>query len=202
MKKILLGLAISGISVSVLASTIGISNHPFLMKKHIISTEYNNYLNDGSGMGLTAKYLNKIDDSLSVDAGFGFTDGERASRLFVGADMKILPDYGRQPKFSIKGMAETENTDGSRINSFGFAPTLSKGFAFWGREAFPFIALPMKVSLNTNDKEYRTTSAVALGMTGRIPLEGVKNLVGNIEANISLRNSYSALVMGVSLPIE
>ena len=202
MKKILLGLAISGISVSVLASTIGISNHPFLMKKHIISTEYNNYLNDGSGMGLTAKYLNKIDDSLSVDAGFGFTDGERASRLFVGADMKILPDYGRQPKFSIKGMAETENTDGSRINSFGVAPTLSKGFAFWGREAFPFIALPMKVSLNTNDKEYRTTSAVALGMTGRIPLEGVKNLVGNIEANISLRNSYSALVMGVSLPIE
>lgn len=202
MKKLLLGLITAGVSISSIASTIGVSNHPFLMKKNIISTEFNNYLNDGSGMGLTAKYLRKIDDSLSIDAGFGFTDGERASNFSVGADMQIIPDYGRQPKFSLKAIAETENNDSERINSFGISPTISKGFAFWGKEAFPFVALPMKVSLNANNKEYETSTALALGMTGRIPFEGVKNLVGNIEANLSLRNSYSAIVMGVSLPIE
>lgn len=202
MKRIIIGLIASSFTVGAIASTIGTSNHPFLMKKHVVTTEYNNYLNDGSGMGLTAKYMRKINDKLNIDTGFGFTDGERASKFFIGADMQIIPDYGRQPKFSIKGIAETENTDGSRINSFGAAPTISKGFAFWGKEAFPFIALPMKVSLNTNESEYETSTAVALGITGRLPIEGLKNVVGNLETNISLRNSYSALVMGISLPIE
>lgn len=202
MKRILLGLITSTLSFGAIASTVGISNHPFLMKKHVVSTEYNNYLNDGSGMGLSIKYLRKLNDKVNVDAGFGFTDGDRASRFFMGTDMQLIPDYGRQPKISIKGLMETETIDGSRINSFGAAPTISKGFAFWGKEAFPFIALPVKLSLDTEEKVYKTTTALALGMTGRIPLEGVKNLVGNIEMNVSLRNSYSALVMGVSLPLE
>lgn len=202
MKRILIGLLSSTFAMGAFATTIGMSNHPFLMKKHIITTEYNNYLNDGSGMGLTAKYLQKVNDKMNFDAGFGFTDGERASRFFMGADYQIIPDYGRQPKFSLKGIAETENTDGSRINSFGVAPTLSKGFAFWGKEAFPFIALPMKVSLNTNEKEYETSTSIAMGITGRLPIADMKNVVGNIETNISLRNSYSALVMGVSIPVE
>ncbi len=202
MKRILIGLLSTTIATGAFATTIGMSNHPFLMKKHIVTTEYNNYLNDGSGMGLTAKYLQKVNDKLNIDAGFGFTDGERASRFFMGADYQIIPDYGRQPKFSVKSFMETETPDGSRINSFGAAPTISKGFAFWGREAFPFIALPMKVSLNTNESEYETSTAVAMGITGRLPINGMKNIVGNLETNISLRNSYSSLVMGISIPVE
>lgn len=202
MKKILLGLAAASLSFGAMATTIGLSNHPFLMKKHVVSTEYNNYLNNGSGMGITAKYLRKVDDGLNIDAGAGFTNGERASRMFIGADYRIIPDYGRQPKFSLKGIAATEDTDGDRINSFGVAPTLSKGFAFWGKEAFPFIALPMTVNLNTNEKEYETTTAVAMGISGNLPLEGFRNIVGNMETNISIRNSYTSFVMGISLPIE
>ncbi len=202
MKKLLTGLVASFISTGAMATVVGVSNHPFLMKKHIFTTEYNNYHNAGSGMGITAKYNNRVSDTLNVDAGFGFTDGERESRFFAGADMQIIPDYGRQPKFSIKGTLETENIDGDRINSFGAAPTISKGFVMWGKEAFPFVALPMKVSLNESEKEYETSTALAFGMTGRLPIEGINNLVGNIEANMSLRNSYSSLVMGVSLPIE
>ncbi|MBT4790011.1 MAG: hypothetical protein HON90_00445 [Halobacteriovoraceae bacterium] len=202
MKKLLIGLATFSLSLSAMASTIGVSNHPFSMNKHIISTEYNNYMNDGSGMGLSAKYMQRVSDQLNVDAGFGFTDGERASRMFVGADMQLIPDYGRQPRVSLKGFLERESTDGERFNSFGFAPTVSKGFAFWGKEAFPFVSLPMKVSLNESEKIYESSTALALGISGRLNVAGIKNLVGNIETNISLRNSYSALMMGVSVPIE
>ena len=201
MKKILLGLISTSFAMGAMASTIGVSNHPFTMDKHIVTTEFNNYLNNGSGMGLTAKYLQRVNDSLNFDAGFGITDGERASRFVMGADYKIIPDYGRQPKVSIKGILESENLDGDRVNSFGAAPTISKGFSFWGKEAYPFLALPLKVGLNTNENTYETSTAVAAGITGRIPWAG-KNLVGNLETNFSLRNSYASIVMGVSLPIQ
>ncbi|MAX67209.1 MAG: hypothetical protein QF441_00790 [Bacteriovoracaceae bacterium] len=202
MKKILFGLVASTFSLGAIASTVGISNHPFLMKKHIFNTEYNNYFNDGAGSGLNVMYHQRYNSQLNFDAGFGFTNGDRESRAFVGANMQLIPDYGRQPRVSLKGTAETENLDGDRINTFGVAPTISKGFVMWGNEAFPFISLPLKVSLNENEKEYETSTAVALGMTGRLPFESTRNLVGNIEANFSLRNSYASLVMGVSLPIE
>ncbi len=191
MKKILIGLMTSAISLGAMATTVGISNHPMVMKKHAVSTEFNNYNNAGSGMGLTARYYRQLSDRVNVDAGFGFTNGDRASRFNLGADIEIIPDYGRQPKFSLKGLAETENIDEERVNSFGFAPTLSKGIAIRGKELFPFIALPMKVSLNADSSEYETSTALALGATGRIPLAGVKNLIGNIETNISLTKSYS-----------
>lgn len=202
MKKLLLGLAAAGLSMGAFASTIGISNHPFLMKKDIVSTEYNNYLSSGTGMGLTARYLRKIDEGFTAEAGFGFANGERSSRFFMAADKEILPDYGRQPRFSVKGIAETADRDGERINTFGVAPTISKGFAFWGREAFPFLAIPMNVSLNQDAGEYETSTAVAMGITGRIPVDGIKNLVANIEMNMSIRNSFTGIVAGVSLPIE
>ena len=202
MKKLLVGMISLTISAASLASTVGVSNHPFSMEKHVITTEFNNYFNDGSGMGFSANYFQRINDAVNIDLGFGITDGDRASRLKIGSDLRLIPDYGRQPKVSIKGILETEKIDGQRINSFGAAPTISKGFAFWGKEAYPFLALPIKVSLNTDDNSYETSTAVAAGITGRIPWLGTRNMVGNIETNFSLRNSYAALVMGVSLPIE
>ena len=120
----------------------------------------------------------------------------------AGANMQLIPDYGRQPSIAIKGILESENFDGSRLNSFGVAPTISKGLAFWGNEAFPYLALPLKVSLNTNENTYETSTAVAMGVSGNLHVGGFRDLVGNIETNFSLRNSYAAVVMGVSLPIQ
>jgi len=201
MKKIIGFLAIT-IGMAATASTIGMSNHPFTTKKHIITTEYNSYFSDSSGMGLNANYSQRISETMTVDTGFGITNGDKSSRLHLGADLQILPDYGRQPKLSLKAFGESENISEERINSFGIAPTLSKGFAFWGKEAFPFIALPMKVSLNTARKDYETSTSVALGVTGRLPIDGASNLVGNVETNFDLNKSGSSIVMGVSLPIE
>ena len=133
------------------ASTVGLSTHPFTMKKQVVTTEFNNYMTNGTGAGITAKYLQRVNEEIAFDAGFGITDGDRSNRLFMGADYAFIPDYGRQPRVSVKGLLETQDFDGNRINSFGAAPTISKGFSFWGKEAFPFMAVPVKVSLNADE---------------------------------------------------
>ena len=202
MRKLLVGILTSTITMSAMATTIGVSSHPFVVNKKVITTELDTYLSNGTGTGITAKFQQRVNSKLTFDTGFGITDGERSSRFLAGADYQLLPDYGRQPKLSLKGLLDSKNMDGDRVNSFGVAPTLSKGLAFWGNEAFPFIALPVGVSLNTGDNSYQTTIAIAAGITGRIPVGGLENLVGNIETNISLKDSYAALVMGVSLPIQ
>lgn len=202
MKKLLVGIVTSAIAMSAMATTVGVSSHPFAVDKKVITTEFNSYLSNGKGTGITAKYQQRVNSKLTFDVGFGITDGERSSRVLAGADYQLLPDYGRQPKLSLKALVDSKKMEGERVNSFGVAPTLSKGLAFWGNEAFPFISLPVGVSLNTGDNSYETTAALAAGITGRLPIGGLENLVGNIETNISLKGSYAALVMGVSLPIQ
>lgn len=200
MRNILITLILSVFTFSAFASIIGLSNHPFTMQKHIVTTEFDNYLNNGAGAGLTARYLQRINSSLNVDAAAGFTNGDRASNLRLGADLMLIPDYGRQPKVSIKGFLATESFDGDRINSFGMAPTVSKGFSFWGKEAFPYLAIPLSVNMNTEDNTYETTSALATGISGKLPFG--ENLVGNFAINLPMRNSYTSFVFGISLPVQ
>jgi hypothetical protein len=201
MKKLglILGLALLS---SMAMATIGVSTHPFTMKKQVITTEFNNYMSNGTGSGITAKYFQRVNEVVNFDAGVGITDGDRANNVFMGADFQMIPDYGRQPRVSVKALLDTMDFGGDRINSFGAAPTISKGFSFWGKEAFPFLAVPMKVSLNADENTYFTSTAVAAGITGRIPVAGYENLVYNFETNMSLRNSYTGFVMGISLPIQ
>ena len=198
MKVLLLAL----ISMSVMATTVGLSTHPFSVENRVITTEFDNYTSSGQGMGLTARYYQRVNQALNYDVGFSINEGERANRLLVGTDYEIFPDFGRQPRLSVKGLFETMEFDNERINSFGAAPTLSKGFSFWGKEAFPFIALPYRVSLNDDQNTYETSIALATGITGRLDIGGNTEVVGNIEANFNLENSYSALVMGVSVPLN
>lgn len=190
------------VSFGASASTIGLSTHPFTMNKRVITTEFNSFLSAGAGMGITAKYFQRVDSKLNIDAGVMVSDGDRSSAFMAGADYEIFPDYGRQPRLSAKALLQSAEVDGDRVNNFGVAPTLSKGFAFWGKEAFPFVALPVSVGLNTNEGTYETSTALAAGITGRLPIEGYSNLIGNLETNVGLRNSYTAIVMGLSMPLQ
>lgn len=190
------------ISTSALANVVGVSAHPFTMKKQVITTEFNSFLNNGSGVGLAARYYHKLNETVNLDAGVGIASGDRANRIFAGADMMLFPDYGRQPRVSVKGLVETMSFNGSRVNAFGIAPTVSKGFSFWGKEAFPFIALPLKVNMNTKSKTYLTSSAIAMGITGRVPFNGYNKLIGSLETQFSLQDSYSSIVLGFAIPIQ
>lgn len=184
------------------ASQIGLSTHPFAMEKQVLSTEYVNYMSNGSGMGIEAKYFQRVNEMINFEAGFGVTDGDRANRLFAGADFMIFPDYGNQPRVSVKGLLETTDFDGERITAFGAAPTISKGFSFWGREAFPYAALPIKIGLNQDENTYETQTSVAAGLTAPIGIQGYDSLIANFEANVDLGNSYTGFVVGIALPLQ
>ena len=194
-------LALSMMISAAFASTVGLSTHPFSVNKQVITTEFDNYISEGAGKGITAKFYKKIDRRLNVDAGVGLNGGRIENRIFAGADYEFFPDYGRQPRFSTKGIIQSASIDNDRVNSVSIAPTLSKGLAFWGREAFPFIALPVALNLNSDESSYETSTAIATGITSRFNLNGSRDLVANFEANIGLRNSFNSLVLGVSLPL-
>lgn len=202
MRRLVLAMTGLCFSLGAAASTVGLSTHPFTMNKKVITTEFNSFLSEGAGMGITAKYFQRISPKLNMDAGVTVSDGDRESIVQAGADYQIFPDYGRQPRVSVKGLLETASIEGNRINTFGAAPTISKGFSFWGKEGFPFLALPLTVSLNTDFGTYETSSALAAGITGRLPLNGFDNLIGNLETNIGIDDSYTAILMGVSMPLQ
>lgn len=203
MKKLVLAMtALCFGATAIASSTVGLSTHPLSMNNRVITTEFDNYFSSGDGMGITAKYFQNVDSKLNAEAGVSVNGGNTASRMFAAADYEIFPDYGRQPRLSAKAIIDTKDFDGDRINSIAIAPTVSKGFSFWGNEAFPYAALPMSVGLNTDEGTYETSTALAMGVTGRIPLQGYEKLIGNIETNFNLRNSYTAIVMGVSMPLQ
>lgn len=183
------------------ASSIGLSSHPYSNQEKVVTTEFNSFMSNGAGMGMMAKYYQNIDNKMNFDAGIGFASGSRANMITAGFDYELFPDYSTQPRLSLKSLLESTGFDGDRINSLGVAPTLSKGFSFWGKEAFPFVAIPVKLNLNDDEGTYETALSLTTGISGNLPIDGLERLVGNIEANFDLRNSYTALVLGVSVPL-
>lgn len=192
------------ISTQVFAYGLGLSTHPFEENKKVITTEATGTLanNSGSGGGIQARYYQRVGRDLNVDGGFGVSSSTAARSLFVGTDYMFFPDYGNQPRLSLKGtFANVRELDQAK-NNIGLTPTVSKGFNLQGHEIFPFFALPTHVSLDWNGNQYRGASAVAMGLTSQIPFDGFEKLTANLEANLNLKNSYTGMFLGISYPLN
>jgi hypothetical protein len=203
----LLGLALSlGLgSGAAFAYGTGISTFPLEVEKKVLSAEVTGIVSNGSGLGLQARYTQKLSELASVDAGLGISGGERSARLFAGYDYELFPDYDMQPRTSIKAFVENSKEFGVRRNILGIAPSVSKGFSFWGQEAFPYLSVPYGISLNSKKSSYETTLSANLGVTGMIPAETIgtsKALTANAEAIIGLKDSFSAVFIGFGYPLE
>ena len=181
------------------ANMMGISTHPIETDKHLVNTDFNAYMSNGSGSGINARYFYKANEQVSLDIGLGVSEGDRASRIFAGSDFEFLPDYDNQPRMSIKALAETSDEFEQRHYKFGVAPTISKGFNFWGKEGFPFIALPVMVDLNDERDSYKMLTSLAAGVT---TYTDMNNLIFNVEANIGLSNSYNSIIAGLSMTMD
>jgi len=203
-KKILaLGLLSLGFSSQVFASYgTGYSSYPMMSDKKFFSTEVTGITSTGGGVGAQVRYGQKINSALLIDAGVGISGGERTNRIFAGADYEIFPDYLNQPRVSVKTTITNAEEFGTRRNILSIAPTVSKGFSFWGYEAFPFVSIPMGLSLESGSKTYETISSFNVGITGNLPIERYSHLTGTLEAIVDLKDSYSGVFMGVSFPIE
>jgi len=181
---------------------VGLSTYPLAMDKKIISGEVTGVVSKGGGMGVQARYTQNLNVGTTFDAGMGVSGGDRANRIFAGIDYELFPDYDKQPRTSLKASISNAKEFNYSQNVITLMPTVSKGFSFWGKEGFPYVALPYNVSLNSDTKTYQTSFNFTTGITGRIPVDGYNQLLGQIEASVNVKDSYSGVFFGVSYPLN
>ncbi len=201
MKRILATIATLA-SAGVMAYGVGQSTSPMQEGKKLISTEMTGIASDNGGMGMQVRYTQKLNRILSLDGGLGISGGDRAQRFFIGADYEIYPDYLRQPRFSMKANIERAEEFEETKTIVSIAPTVSKGFNFWGKEAFPYVSIPVGLNLNGDNKSYESTISLNTGINGNIPLKGYRHLKGNFEVQVGVQNSFTAFLAGVSFPMN
>lgn len=204
MRNIITLTVLSGLfATNAFAYGTGISTFPLEVEKKFISAEVTGVTSTGGGLGLQTRFTSKLNEKTTFDAGLGISGGERSARLFAGYDYELFPDYQSQPRTSLKAFFENSKEFGVSRNIIGLAPTFSKGFSFWGHEAFPYLSIPLGISLNGQSNTYATTISANLGIAGMLPIQtGSKKLTASAEAVIGLKDSYSGVFMGLAYPIE
>ena len=183
---------------------MGISTFPLQENQKVLSAEVTGIVRNGSGIGLQARYTQKINTVSAVDAGVGIAGGERSARLFAGYDYELFPDYDMQPRTSLKGFIENSKEFGARRNILGVAPTVSKGFSFWGQEAFPYLSLPYGISLDGKKNAYETTLSANIGISGTVSSEYTmvsKPVTANAEIIVGLKDSFTGVFFGLGYPL-
>lgn len=180
----------------------GISAYPFAQDVSMVTTELIGHMSNGKGMGLQARYGRKFNQFVSIDGGVGFSDSNRSGRVFVATDIEIFPDYEHQPRFSLKPFFENAMEYKKRKSIFGISPLFSKGFPVLNQSVHPFVSLPIGLTLNTSNNSYEMRSTVAMGVTGKVPLEGMENVIFNLEGNINIAKSFSGIFLGFSYALN
>lgn len=181
----------------------GVSTWPLNLQRKIVSAEFTGIVSQGGGVGVQARYTHKINQRVTFDGGLGFAGGGMTGRIFAGADLEIFPDYQTQPRVSIKATFEHAREFNNNNNIITFAPTFSKGFSFWGKEGFPFISIPVGISLDTGaSRTYKTIVGANIGIAGKIPVRGMQHILASVEATIGVKNSYTGLFVGLSYPLQ
>lgn len=184
------------------ASGMGWSMYPLLTDKKMLSAEIIADFTSGGGAGLEATYTQRLSPVSTIDGGIGYTSGERAGRVFLAYDYEFFPDYMNQPRISLKGQYSNGKEFNQRVNRIHGAPMVSKGFNFWGHEAYPYLAIPLGVNLNSASKTYGFYSNLNLGIVGKLPWEGYQHLLAKLETQFNFTNSYSGVFLGMSFPLN
>jgi len=198
-KKILLIITASFLISKAFSAEVGWSVYPLQENQKMITAQFG--LTDGGGFGMTASYLHKLSPEWDVEAGAGYTGGDRGFTLYGAGDYEIFPDYDNQPRLSVKGWYQYSDEYNSSINRFYASPLVSKSFILWGHEAFPYASIPTGVSLNYNNKQYSLFSTLAVGISGNLPFEKMKNILMLVEARLNITGAYSGLNFGFSYPM-
>ena len=183
-------------------SVIGHANYPLKKEDKLISLEATSSMSEGGNLGLQSRYTYKSSGRMIVDMGIGTGSGHRAGHVFTNLEYEIYPDYIRQPKFAFQAGFRSVKEYSKRSNQFLISPLLSKGLNIGHREIFPFIALPIGVSLERNTSTYRSFANINTGLTGQLPFRGYEHFLGTIEGSLNLRNSYSEILVGISYPMQ
>lgn len=180
----------------------GYTSAPMISKQKLVSTELTGITSTGGGVGVQARYTQKVNSDLTFDAGIGMGGGDLNNRIFAGADYLIFPDYQTQPRVSLKATFENAKEFNDRRNIMTFAPNISKGFSFWGHEAFPYLSIPVGLNLNTGEKTYETSVAAQVGMIGKVPVKGYEHLSMSLEGTVKIKDHYSGIAVSFAYPLD
>ncbi len=180
---------------------VGITTYPILTGNKLFSAEATGIFTEGGGVGMQARYTQKLSSSILLDGGAGLSSGDRSGRVFFGADFEIFPDYQNQPRFSVKTSFTHAREFDLNQNILSLNPIVSKGFNFWGLDAYPYLSIPMGLSLNDGTNSYQTLYALSLGASSRLPLEGFDYLILSVQAQVNLANTFSGLLLGLTYPL-
>ncbi|WP_044557671.1 hypothetical protein [Halobacteriovorax marinus] len=180
----------------------GVSSFPMMTGKKLISSEVLGVTSSGGGIGAQVRYTQKFSKKAVFDAGLGISGGEMSNRFFTGVDYEIFPDYYKQPKVSVKTTMELAKEFEVSRTKLSLAPTVSKGFSFWGKEAYPYFSMPVGLSLDGDTKTYESTISANLGINGNVPLEQYKHLQANAEIQLGLKDSFTSILVGLSYPLQ
>ncbi len=202
MKKILSFTIAILFTTSVFAYGVGQITHPLERNGHIVSGEFTGIMSNGSGVGIQGRYTRRIKDKLRVDGGVGLGAGDRSFRLFTGASYELYPDYAKQPKVDIKAGFEIGSEFGNTVTTLSITPIASKGLNLWGLEGYPFVALPVGVGLNGDNKTYETVYSLAAGWTGKLPIKQLDKFTASVEMNLGLKDSYTGMFLGLAYPLK
>jgi hypothetical protein len=190
------------LSSSAFAYGTGYSAFPLTQKSKVISSELtSDFSGDGGGVGLQLRFTQKFFPKFIAEVGAGLSGADNSeTRAFVATDYEIFPDYMNQPRFSVKTTFGTGKEQGLSRTRLLAAPNVSKGFNFWGYEAYPFVSLPVGLNLHGDTNTFKTEVSTNLGITGNLPFEGFDHLASNIELQVGLKNSFTGLLVGLSYP--
>ncbi len=181
----------------IFANGTGYSSHPIPEAERMINIEAIGITSDNGGLGIQGRYTHRLNTDLTLDGGLGISGGDRESRVFVGADYMLFPDYEMQPRFSLKGAYTLSNEFDSTTHNWSIAPTVSKGLSIWDQEIYPFLAVPVGLQLISEGKKYETTITASLGATAPLMIENAEKLFVNAEINIDLKDSYTGFFTGL-----
>lgn len=201
--KFLVGLAAMFLGASTaFGYGVGFSSYPLMVDGKMAGAEMTGITSDEGGVGLQGRYTQRLTQGLTLDAGAGFSGGERSNRIFVGADYELFPDYMNQPRISLKTTWTNAEEFDSRRNIIGVAPIVSKGFSFWGKEGYPFFSMPVSLNLDSDTRQYETMIGANVGIMGNLPIDGYRDIVGKVEGMVDIKDSYTGIFLGLSLPLN
>ena len=179
----------------------GMSSYPLPVGKKLLTAEFVGITSPGGGMGIQARFSKKIRSDLSLEGGMGISGGKHSSRIFLGGDWEIYPDFSRQPRVSIQGRLINAKEFGIRHNKISLAPSLGKGFSVRGKVFYPYVSLPYTINLAGN-QTYETSLSANMGIVGNLPFRRYKHLVGSVGATTGIGNEFVGFFAGLSWSIE
>jgi hypothetical protein len=179
---------------------VNYSTYPFAPATKILAVDIGG---KADGMATQLRIAYKYDSQIMIEGGLGVaTSNNDNASMFVGIDYEVIPDYLKQPRIGVRVAVDNVNFSGSRHNIFSMTTVVSKGVSFWGREAFPYISLPLGMAFNTANKTYSTYLALSAGVTGNLPINKYHHLVTNLEASLGFTGLGSSIFAGISFPFK